>query len=111
NLGRTSQGADPFGKGDAAGAALTSRRQPSVRARVRFRVSSREGEDTVPQAHDNTTAVHAGQGPDPGTGAILTPIFQSTTSVQQPVGVHKGHTYSRASNPTVSVLEPVWANW
>jgi len=59
----------------------------------------------VPQAHENTTAVHAGQAPDPSTGAILTPIFQSTTYVQQAVGVHKGHTYSRSSNPTVSVLE------
>jgi cystathionine beta-lyase/cystathionine gamma-synthase len=59
----------------------------------------------VPQTHEDTRAVHAGQGPDPGTGAILTPIFQSTTYVQQAVGVHKGHTYSRASNPTVSVLE------
>lgn len=55
--------------------------------------------------HDSTRAVHAGQGPDPSTGAILTPIFQTTTYVQQAVGVHKGHTYSRASNPTVSVLE------
>ena len=59
----------------------------------------------MPQAHENTTAVHAGQAPDPSTGAILTPIFQSTTYVQQAVGVHKGHTYSRSSNPTVSVLE------
>jgi cystathionine beta-lyase/cystathionine gamma-synthase len=64
------------------------------------------GEDTVPQSrHDSTRAVHAGQSPDPSTGAILTPIFQTTTYVQQAVGVHKGHTYSRASNPTVSVLE------
>ena len=60
----------------------------------------------MPQTHhENTRAVHAGQSPDPCTGAILTPIFQSTTYVQQAVGVHKGHTYSRASNPTVSVLE------
>jgi cystathionine beta-lyase/cystathionine gamma-synthase len=60
----------------------------------------------VPETrHDSTRAVHAGQGPDPSTGAILTPIFQTTTYVQQAVGVHQGHTYSRASNPTVSVLE------
>lgn len=52
-----------------------------------------------------TRAVHAGQYPDPSTGAILTPIFQSTTYVQDAVGVDKGHTYSRASNPTVSALE------
>lgn len=57
------------------------------------------------RTHVDTRAVHAGQGPDPSTGAILTPIFQTATYVQQAVGVHKGHTYSRASNPTVSVLE------
>jgi cystathionine beta-lyase/cystathionine gamma-synthase len=60
----------------------------------------------VPQTrHASTVAVHAGQHPDPSTGAIVTPLFQSTTYVQQAVGVHRGHTYSRASNPTVSVLE------
>lgn len=53
----------------------------------------------------STRALHAGLKPDPATGAILTPIFQSTTYVQDGVGVHKGHTYSRASNPTVSALE------
>jgi cystathionine beta-lyase/cystathionine gamma-synthase len=52
-----------------------------------------------------TRAIHAGLEPDPATGAILTPIYQSTTYVQEAVGVHKGHTYSRASNPTVSALE------
>jgi cystathionine beta-lyase/cystathionine gamma-synthase len=52
-----------------------------------------------------TRAIHAGLAPDPATGAILTPIYQSTTYVQEAVGVHKGHTYSRASNPTVSALE------
>lgn len=53
----------------------------------------------------STRALHAGLRPDPTTGAILTPIVQSTTYVQEGVGVHKGHTYSRASNPTVSALE------
>jgi cystathionine beta-lyase/cystathionine gamma-synthase len=53
----------------------------------------------------NTRAVRGGVAPDPTTGAILTPIVQSTTYVQEAVGRHKGHTYSRASNPTVSALE------
>lgn len=53
----------------------------------------------------STVAVRGGREPDPTTGAILTPIVQSTTYVNEAVGVHKGHTYSRASNPTVSVLE------
>jgi cystathionine beta-lyase/cystathionine gamma-synthase len=52
-----------------------------------------------------TTAVRGGTTPDPATGAVLTPIYQSTTYHQQAVGVHKGFTYSRAANPTVSALE------
>jgi cystathionine beta-lyase/cystathionine gamma-synthase len=53
----------------------------------------------------STTAVRGGVTPDPATGAVLTPIYQSTTYPQQAVGVHKGFTYSRAANPTVSALE------
>jgi cystathionine beta-lyase/cystathionine gamma-synthase len=65
-------------------------------------------------AHDNnlvressieTLALHAGTSPDPTTGAILTPIYQTTTYRQEAVGVDKGYTYSRAGNPTVSALE------
>ena len=52
-----------------------------------------------------TTAVRGGVAPDPATGAVLTPVYQSTTYRQQAVGVHKGFTYSRAANPTVSALE------
>lgn len=52
-----------------------------------------------------TTAARGGIVPDPATGAVLTPIYQSTTYHQQAVGVHKGFTYSRAANPTVSALE------
>lgn len=52
-----------------------------------------------------TKAIHAGQVPDHTTGAITTPIIQSTTYVQQAVGTHKGYTYSRAHNPTVTALE------
>jgi len=52
-----------------------------------------------------TAALHAGTVPDPATGAILTPIYQSTTFVQEAVGVHKGYTYSRSANPTVTALE------
>jgi len=52
-----------------------------------------------------TLALHAGTSPDATTGAILTPIYQTTTYVQEAVGVDKGYTYSRAGNPTVSALE------
>ena len=53
----------------------------------------------------HTQALHAGTAPDPVTGALLTPIYQTTTFTQQAVGDHKGFTYSRAGNPTVSALE------
>jgi cystathionine beta-lyase/cystathionine gamma-synthase len=52
-----------------------------------------------------TLALHAGAEPDPTTGAILTPIYQTTTYRQEAVGVDKGFTYSRAGNPTVAALE------
>ncbi len=52
-----------------------------------------------------TLALHAGTAPDPTTGAILTPIYQTTTYRQEAVGVDKGYTYSRAGNPTVAALE------
>ena len=52
-----------------------------------------------------TKAVHAGQEPDPATGAIMTPIYQTSTYVQEAPGKHKGHEYSRVTNPTRSALE------
>ena len=53
----------------------------------------------------STEALHAGASPDPATGALLTPIYQTTTFVQEGVGRHKGYTYSRTANPTVCALE------
>lgn len=47
-----------------------------------------------------TRAIHAGQTPDPSTGAIMTPIYATSTYVQQSPGVHKGFEYSRSQNPT-----------
>jgi cystathionine beta-lyase/cystathionine gamma-synthase len=52
-----------------------------------------------------TRVIHGGLAPDPTTGAILTPIYQSTTFVQEAVGKDKGYTYSRTRNPTVAALE------
>ena len=52
-----------------------------------------------------TKAIHAGVHPDPATGAIMTPIYQTSTYVQQEVGVHKGFEYSRSNNPTRKQLE------
>jgi cystathionine beta-lyase/cystathionine gamma-synthase len=52
-----------------------------------------------------TLAIHAGQEPDPSTGAIMTPIYQTSTYVQQAVGEHKGYEYARTGNPTRTALE------
>ena len=53
----------------------------------------------------NTKVIHAGIHPDPATGAIMTPIYQTSTYVQKEIGVHKGFEYSRTGNPTRSALE------
>ena len=50
-------------------------------------------------------ALHAGIKPDPSTGAIMTPIFQTSTYVQEESGKHKGYEYARTQNPTRDVLE------
>lgn len=52
-----------------------------------------------------TKAIHAGITPDPATGAIMTPIYQTTTYVQQAPGEHKGYEYSRSQNPTRDALQ------
>ena len=57
----------------------------------------------------NTKIIHAGVEPDPSTGAIMTPIFQTSTYVQQGPNEHKGYDYSRAGNPTRTALENSFA--
>jgi cystathionine gamma-synthase len=52
-----------------------------------------------------TRAIHAGQEPDPATGAIITPIYQTSTFVQEAVGVNKGYDYARVANPTRTALQ------
>src|SRR5882672_7302197 len=52
-----------------------------------------------------TDAIHAGQPPDPTTGAIVTPIYQTSTYVQEELGKHKGFEYARTKNPTRLALE------
>lgn len=52
-----------------------------------------------------TKAIHAGQAPDPTTGAIMTPIFQTSTYVQESPGKHQGYAYARGKNPTRKALE------
>jgi len=57
------------------------------------------------EQHFQTLAVHAGVEPDPGTGAVMTPIYQTSTYAQDSPGEHKGYEYSRTDNPTRSALQ------
>jgi cystathionine gamma-lyase/cystathionine beta-lyase/cystathionine gamma-lyase/homocysteine desulfhydrase len=56
-------------------------------------------------ARFDTICVHAGQVPDPATGAIVTPIYQTATYLQEALGRHKGYEYARTQNPTRAALE------
>jgi cystathionine beta-lyase/cystathionine gamma-synthase len=57
-----------------------------------------------------TRAIHAGQEPDTATGAVVTPIYQTSTYVQEAVGEHKGYDYSRVANPTRTALQEALAS-
>jgi cystathionine beta-lyase/cystathionine gamma-synthase len=59
----------------------------------------------TPKHGFETRVIHGGQHPDPSTGAIMPPIFQTSTYVQSSPGVHKGYEYSRSQNPTREALE------
>src|SRR6188508_1308060 len=56
-------------------------------------------------ARFSTICIHAGQTPDDSTGAIITPIFQTSTYVQDELGRHKGYEYARTQNPTRAAVE------
>lgn len=64
-------------------------------------------DDTARSNRDGfaTRSIHAGQKPDPTTGAVMTPIYATSTYVQESPGKHKGYEYSRSANPTRSALE------
>jgi cystathionine beta-lyase/cystathionine gamma-synthase len=69
----------------------------------------------MPQGYDQsmdfeTRAIHEGQQPDPATGAITTPIYQTSTYLQDAVGKNKGYDYSRSGNPTRTALETCLAS-
>ena len=57
-----------------------------------------------------TKYIHAGTEPDPSTGAIMTPIYQTSTYVQEAPGVNKGYEYARSQNPTRAALESAFAD-
>src|ERR1700712_5016051 len=56
-----------------------------------------------------TKFIHAGAEPDPSTGAIMTPIYQTSTYVQEAPGQNKGYEYARSQNPTRTALEAAYA--
>src|SRR5436309_12184138 len=60
---------------------------------------------TEPEFGFETRAIHAGQAPDDTTGAVVTPIYQTSTYAQDEVGAHRGYEYSRTANPTRTALE------
>lgn len=62
------------------------------------------------ETHFETRAIHAGQPPDPATGAVITPIYQTTTYAQRGAGEHLGYDYSRTANPTRTALEECLAS-
>ena len=62
------------------------------------------------QAAFETRAIHEGQEPDPATGAVITPIYQTATFVQESVGVNKGYDYARVANPTRTALQVALAS-
>jgi cystathionine beta-lyase/cystathionine gamma-synthase len=64
----------------------------------------------MPEWGFSTRAIHVAQEPEPVTGAVITPIFQTSTYAQEDVGVHKGYDYARTDNPTRSVAQAVMAS-
>jgi len=64
---------------------------------------------TSESLHFNTVAVHAGVEPDPATGAIMTPIYQTSTYAQSGINEHKGYDYARSDNPTRTALQAALA--
>ncbi len=67
--------------------------------------------DDVDDRRFETRAIHAGQEPDPETGALMTPIHANSTYEQDAPGDHRGYVYSRTGNPTRSDLEANLATW
>lgn len=66
---------------------------------------------TLPHSHGfSTRAIHEGQAPDPTTGAVIVPIYQTSTYAQEAVGEHKGYEYSRTGNPTRTAYETALAS-
>ena len=73
-------------------------------------MSTRGQTDAAPRPAFGTRTIHAGQSPDPATGALMPPIYANSTYAQQSPGVNKGLDYGRSHNPTRWALERCIAN-
>jgi cystathionine beta-lyase/cystathionine gamma-synthase len=82
-----------------------SRRKASPPGRGKKGSAAPRGKEAAGQAAFATRVIHAGQTPDPTTGAIMPPIYATSTYVQDSPGVHKGYEYSRTHNPTRQAFE------
>jgi cystathionine beta-lyase/cystathionine gamma-synthase len=82
----------------------------SHRATIRSRSRSRTARAYNRRIDFETRAIHAGQEPDPTTGSITTPIYATSTFVQEEVGKHKGYDYARVANPTRTALQECLAS-
>ena len=76
-----------------------------IRAQAASSAADNFERESAPGPAFATLALHAGHSPDPATGAMLPPIYQTVTYAQTAVGEHRGYTYSRSDNPTVAALE------
>ena len=97
------EGAHARGQGRLVGARRRAARPRGAAEQARALVS-------IGLMDFETRAIHVGQEPDPATGAIITPIYQTATYVQDAVGEHKGYDYSRVANPTRHALETALAS-
>lgn len=73
-------------------------------------MAGKEGAADARRLGFETRAIHVGQDPDPATGAVVVPIYQTSTYAQEDVGRHKGYEYSRTQNPTRTALEQCLAS-
>ena len=95
---------------------LISSNSPFISQRAREHFSRTRKKGIFVSSNDwsttqfETRAIHAGQDADPATGAVITPIYQTSTYVQEEVGVHKGFEYARTDNPTRSALQEAIAS-
>ena len=102
--GRASQAACGLGPGERTASCASGQQWPNDT--IAFLLAlERTVVNVDPTARFSTLCIHAGQEPDEATGAIITPLYQTSTYVQEGLGRHKGHEYARTSNPTRSAVE------